>query len=194
MLSVDEAERFLVAEARLLDERRFEEWEALFTDDAVYWVPMDPDRDPADTVSIIYDDRKRLHERVYRLTRTPVLDQNPPSRTVRFVANVEVEPLDGAGEATVFLRVALPLAKPALAALGVFVFTAEWNAYLWPLVVTNTPEMRTVQLGLALFRGQFGTDWALLMAANVVATLPVVVVFLVAQRFFVQTAAFEGFR
>ena len=102
--------------------------------------------------------------------------------------------LDGAGEATVFLRVALPLAKPALAALGVFVFTAEWNAYLWPLVVTNTPEMRTVQLGLALFRGQFGTDWALLMAANVVATLPVVVVFLVAQRFFVQTAAFEGFR
>lgn len=98
MLQVEEAERFLVAEAWLLDERRFEEWEALFTDDAVYWVPMDPARDPADSVSIIYDDRRRLHERVYRLTKTPVLDQNPPSRTVRIVANVEVEPVDGSDE------------------------------------------------------------------------------------------------
>ncbi len=100
MLTVEEAERFLVAEARLLDERRFEEWEALFTDDAVYWVPMDPQRDPTDTVSIAYDDRKRLHERVYRLLRTPVLDQNPPSRTLRFVSNVEVGPA-GAGEQVV---------------------------------------------------------------------------------------------
>lgn len=101
MLTVDQAERFLVAEARLLDERRFEEWEALFTDDAVYWVPMDPDRDPTDSVSIIYDDRRRLHERVYRLTKTPVLDQNPPSRTVRIVSNVEVETPEGSGEPVV---------------------------------------------------------------------------------------------
>lgn len=90
-LTVDAAERFLVTEARLLDERRFDAWEALFTDDGVYWVPIDPDRDPARAVSIIYDDRQRIHERVYRLTRTPVLDQNPPSRTIRFVANVEVD-------------------------------------------------------------------------------------------------------
>lgn len=101
MLSVEEAQRFLVAEARLLDERRFEEWEELFTDDAVYWVPMDPDRDPQQTVSIVYDDRRRLHERVYRLTRTPVLDQNPPSRTIRLVGNVEVEPGEAVDEALV---------------------------------------------------------------------------------------------
>lgn len=94
MLSVEEAERFLVMEARLLDERRFEEWEALFTEDAVYWVPMDVGREPTDSVSIVYDDRKRLHERVYRLTKTPVLDQNPPSRTLRVVSNVEVEPTE----------------------------------------------------------------------------------------------------
>ena len=81
--TVQEAERFLFAEARLLDERRFEEWESLFTDDAVYWVPIDPGRDPSHAVAIIYDDRKRLHERVYRLTQTPVLDQNPASRTIR---------------------------------------------------------------------------------------------------------------
>ena len=99
-----EAERFLFAEARLLDERRFEEWEALFTDDAVYWLPIDPDADPARAVAIIYDDRKRLHERVYRLTKTPVLDQNPASRTIRFVSNVEVVDGDGAEDAVVHCR------------------------------------------------------------------------------------------
>lgn len=97
-MRVEEAERFLVMEARLLDERRFEEWEDLFTEDAVYWVPMDPSREPTDSVSIVYDDRKRLHERVYRLTKTPVLDQNPPSRTVRIVGNVEVEAGEGEEE------------------------------------------------------------------------------------------------
>lgn len=91
-LSVLDAERFLFAEARLLDERRFEEWEALFSDDGTYWVPIDPTKVAGQGISIISDDRKRLHERVYRLTQTPVLDQNPPSRTMRLVSNVEVEP------------------------------------------------------------------------------------------------------
>lgn len=100
-LTVDEAQRFLVAEARLLDERRFDEWEALFADDGVYWLPIDPTRDPSGAVSIIHDDRKRLHERVYRLTQTPVLDQNPPSRTIHFVSNVEVEPDPADGESAV---------------------------------------------------------------------------------------------
>ncbi|MGQ0568427.1 MAG: aromatic-ring-hydroxylating dioxygenase subunit beta [Armatimonadota bacterium] len=102
--TVQEVERFLFAEARLLDERRFEEWEALFTDDAVYWLPIDPDQDPSRSVAIIYDDRKRLHERVYRLSRTPVLDQNPASRTIHFVSNVEVVDGEGGGEAIVPCR------------------------------------------------------------------------------------------
>lgn len=97
-LTADEVERFLIAEARLLDDHRFDEWEALFTDDGVYWLPIDPERDSSGAISIIYDDRKRLHERVYRLTKTPVLDQNPSSRTIRFVSNVEVEPGDGGGD------------------------------------------------------------------------------------------------
>lgn len=91
-LGVEEAERFLFAEARLLDERRFDEWEALFTDDGVYVVPIDPGKEPGNSVSIIYDDRRRLTERVFRQMKTPVLDQNPPSRTIRFVSNVEVAP------------------------------------------------------------------------------------------------------
>jgi 3-phenylpropionate/cinnamic acid dioxygenase small subunit len=101
MIGLDDAQRFLIAEARLLDDRRFGEWEALFTDDGRYWLPIDPERDAAGSISIIYDDRQRLHERVYRLTQTPVLDQNPPSRTVHFVSNIEVEPGAGNGDSTV---------------------------------------------------------------------------------------------
>ena len=111
-LTVQEAERFLFTEARLLDERRFEEWEALFADDAVYWVPIDPARDPSHAVAIIYDDRKRLHERVYRLTQTPVLDQNPASRTIRFVSNVEVVDGQGDADATVHCRQLIAEMRP----------------------------------------------------------------------------------
>ncbi|MGH2436087.1 MAG: aromatic-ring-hydroxylating dioxygenase subunit beta [bacterium] len=100
-LRVEEAQRFLFAEVRLLDERRFDEWEALFAEDGEYWLPIDPERDPTGAISIIRDDRKRLQERVYRLTKTPVLDQNPPSRTVHFVSNVEVEPAQSNGESLV---------------------------------------------------------------------------------------------
>jgi 3-phenylpropionate/cinnamic acid dioxygenase small subunit len=110
--TVADAERFLFAEARLLDERRFDEWEALFTDDAVYWLPIDPDRDPSNAVAIIYDDRKRLHERVYRLTKTPVLDQNPASRTLHFVSNVEVADEQPNGDATVQCRQLITEMRP----------------------------------------------------------------------------------
>lgn len=94
-LTVHDAEGFLFREARLLDERLLDQWEELFTDDAVYWIPLNPELDPRESISIAFDDRKRLHERVYRLMKTPVLDQNPASRTVRFVSNIEVERSDG---------------------------------------------------------------------------------------------------
>jgi 3-phenylpropionate/cinnamic acid dioxygenase small subunit len=96
-LSVAEAERFLYLEARLLDEHRYEEWQGLFTDDAKYWLPILVDGKvpkPSRAISIIYDDVQRIDERVYRTLHTPVLDQNPRSRTVRLVSNVEVGPAD----------------------------------------------------------------------------------------------------
>lgn len=102
--------------------------------------------------------------------------------------------IDGAGEFTVFWRVMLPLTGPAVATLAVFLFTSEWNAYLWPLVVTGSEPMRTVQLGLALFKGEFQTDWARLMAATVVVTLPVIGIFLAAQRWFINSIAFSGLK
>lgn len=95
MLTRDEAERVLYREARLLDEGRFEEWLALFTEDATYWVPItgeDPDWEP----SIIYDTRVRMEERVFRLLHTPAHAQNPPSRTQHDLTNIEM-PGDGDG-------------------------------------------------------------------------------------------------
>ncbi len=86
------AERFLVAEARLLDEGRFDDWLALFTEDAWYWVPSTPGQDnPHDTVSLIYDDRRLLETRVRRLANPNIHAQNPPSRASRIVANVTAE-------------------------------------------------------------------------------------------------------
>jgi benzoate/toluate 1,2-dioxygenase beta subunit len=94
-LSVQEAEGLLYREARLLDEHRYEEWQTLFTEDAKYWLPIPLDgevQDPDRSISIIYDDVRRIDERVYRTLHTPVLDQTPRSRTARMVSNVEVDP------------------------------------------------------------------------------------------------------
>lgn len=83
-----DAELFIVRELRLLDERRFEEWLALFTPDCLYWLPIS-DGDPAVEPSLVYDDNQRMHERVYRVTAAPPA-QSPASRTVHNVSNVDV--------------------------------------------------------------------------------------------------------
>jgi 3-phenylpropionate/cinnamic acid dioxygenase small subunit len=98
-----EAEDLLYREARLLDTVQLEEWLTLFTDDGLYWLPIE-DCDPAAaprTVSIVYDDRSRREERVFRTLHTPVLDQNPRSRTVHMVGNVEVLDPDDRGDVRV---------------------------------------------------------------------------------------------
>jgi benzoate/toluate 1,2-dioxygenase subunit beta len=99
------AEEVLYLEAALLDERRFDEWLELFTDDAVYWVPQGEEGDPSHEVSIIYDDRRRMHERVLRLSSGFAYSQDPPSDTCHLVGNVVVSP----GEAEEELRVASKL-------------------------------------------------------------------------------------
>ncbi|MBS1878100.1 MAG: aromatic-ring-hydroxylating dioxygenase subunit beta [Actinobacteria bacterium] len=92
------AEEILYREAALLDEGRFEEWLELFTDDAVYWVPQGEGGDPEHEVSIVYDDRQRMHERVLRLGSGFAYSQDPPSRTCHLVGNVLVEPGETEGE------------------------------------------------------------------------------------------------
>lgn len=92
ILDAARCEQFLIHEARLLDDGRFDEWLALFTADAWYWVPTAPDQDnPFDTVSLIYDDRRLLETRVRRLASPRIYSQEPRSRTSRMVGNVTVE-------------------------------------------------------------------------------------------------------
>jgi benzoate/toluate 1,2-dioxygenase subunit beta len=92
----ERVERFLYLEARLMDEHRYKDWLALWTDDGLYWVPCnDDDIDPARHVSIIYDDRARLEQRVDRLMSGAVLAQEPKPRMRRVVSNVEIEDADG---------------------------------------------------------------------------------------------------
>jgi benzoate/toluate 1,2-dioxygenase beta subunit len=91
-------EQFLVHEARLLDEGKFDEWLALFTPDAWYWVPSEPDQpDPHETVSLIYDDRRLLETRVRRLASPRMYSQEPRSRTSRIVTNFAIEASDRSG-------------------------------------------------------------------------------------------------
>jgi ethylbenzene dioxygenase subunit beta len=93
-------EQFLIHEARLLDEARFDEWLALFTSDAWYWVPSQPDQtSPRDTISLIYDDRRLLETRVRRLSSPRIYSQEPRSRTSRIVANVTIEEAAPDGQA-----------------------------------------------------------------------------------------------
>jgi 3-phenylpropionate/cinnamic acid dioxygenase small subunit len=99
-LNVVECEQFLVHEARLLDEARFDEWLSLFAPDAWYWVPAQPDQaSPRDTISLIYDDRRLLETRVRRLASPRIYSQEPRSRTSRMVANVTLEEISPDGNA-----------------------------------------------------------------------------------------------
>jgi multiple sugar transport system permease protein len=102
--------------------------------------------------------------------------------------------IDGAGELRIFWQIMLPLAMPAVATLAIFSFQAGWNAFLWPLLITTTDDMRTIQLGLTVFVQQYSTQWDQLMAATVVATLPVIVVFGFGQRLLVRSIAFTGLK
>jgi multiple sugar transport system permease protein len=102
--------------------------------------------------------------------------------------------IDGAGLFTAFRRIALPLAKPALATVGVFTFLTSWNDFLWPLIVTNSESVRVVSVGLTEFQNLYYTDWPLLMAASLVAVLPVLVLYVFAQRYFVAGIATTGIR
>lgn len=102
--------------------------------------------------------------------------------------------VDGASEMTIFLRVILPLSKPALATLAIFAFMGSWKDFLWPLIVTNRVDMRTVEVGIANFSNLYTTDWPHQMAAAVVVMLPVIIVFIAAQKYFVKGITMTGLK
>lgn len=96
----------------------------------------------------------------------------------------EAARIDGAREISIFTRIFLPLGKPAMSALAIFTFTQAWDDFLWPLVVTSDRNMRTLQLGLEVFKNRYTADWGPLMAATTVSILPVILIFVVFQRYF----------
>lgn len=102
--------------------------------------------------------------------------------------------LDGAGEWTVFTRIALPLSRPALATLALFSFVDAWKSFQWPLVATRSMEMRTVEVGVAAFHSFYYSNWPFQMAAATTAMLPIVVVFLLSQRYFVRGIQLTGLK
>jgi multiple sugar transport system permease protein len=100
--------------------------------------------------------------------------------------------MDGASHFAIYSRIILPLARPALATLVILTFLGSWNNFLWPLVVIDTPSLTTVPLSIVAFQGQFTTQWNLLMACATMALAPVLVVYLLAQRYFVEGIALTG--
>jgi multiple sugar transport system permease protein len=106
----------------------------------------------------------------------------------------EAARIDGASRLGVLFKIVLPLSGPALATLAVITFMWTWNDFLWPLIVISSQEHMTLQLGLSTFQGAHQTNTHLLMAANVMSVLPVLVLFFVAQRYFVRGIATTGLK
>lgn len=106
----------------------------------------------------------------------------------------EAGAIDGCNRWQIFFRIVLPLARPALATLAIFTLLSAWNDLVWPLIAINNQQAFTLQLGIANFQGAHQTDWSLIMAGNVVATLPLILFFLFAQRHFVATMTFSGLK
>ena len=107
----------------------------------------------------------------------------------------EMAEMDGAGDLRVFWDIIMPLSKPALATVAVFTFLGNWNDFLWPLIVLGSDESKyTLSLGLYRYIGRRGTDWGPLMAACTMTTIPVIILFFAAQRYFVEGITLTGIK
>ncbi|HPS20527.1 MAG TPA: carbohydrate ABC transporter permease [Candidatus Omnitrophota bacterium] len=107
---------------------------------------------------------------------------------------IDAARMDGCSEFRIYWHVILPLIKPVLATLAIFTFLQQWNNFVWPLVIVHASEMRTIPLGLAVLTGQFGANYAMVMAGAVVATLPMLVMYLMFQKYIIKGIAMTGLR
>ncbi|AJC82875.1 UNVERIFIED_ORG: multiple sugar transport system permease protein [Rhizobium etli] len=106
----------------------------------------------------------------------------------------EAARIDGMNEYQIWARIMLPLSKPALSTLTIFTFVSTWNDFLGPMIYLTKTELKTVQIGLRMFISQYSAEYGLIMAASVVALVPVLIVFLALQRFFVEGIASTGLK
>lgn len=102
--------------------------------------------------------------------------------------------VDGMSEFGIFIKIVLPLVKPALAALGIFTFLGTWNDFLWPVIVTNDINMWTVAMGIGSYTAELATDWNLQMAAATIASVPVLIIFIIFQRQIIEGISLTGLK
>jgi len=106
----------------------------------------------------------------------------------------EAAQLDGCGYPRLYWHVILPLSRPALASLSVLFFLANWNAFLWPLTITSSPKLDVVQVGMASLQGQYSSAYNYVLAGSLVAVIPTIVVFLLGQRWLVDSMKSSGLK
>lgn len=106
----------------------------------------------------------------------------------------EAARIDGMSEYKIYLKIMLPLSKPALSTLTIFTFVNTWNDYLGPLIYLKTEAKKTIQLGLKMFIGQYSAEYGLIMAGSVLSLIPVIIVFLYLQKYFVEGVAATGLK
>lgn len=102
--------------------------------------------------------------------------------------------IDGAGYIRIFFGIAIHLARPALATLFIFAFMQSWNNFLWPLIITSDTQMMTLPLGLSALQGRYTTNWNVLMAGTVISTLPVLAVYVFAQKYIIRGLSHTGLK
>ena len=107
---------------------------------------------------------------------------------------IDAARIDGASELRIFWRIIVPLVKPALATLGTFTFIGSWNAFLWPLLVVNSRELMTLPLGINTMKSLYADNTNLLMAGTAVSVIPMLVLFIFLQRYFIQGIALTGLK
>ena len=106
----------------------------------------------------------------------------------------EAARIDGMSEYRIYASIMLPLSKPALSTLIIFTFVTTWNDYLGPLIYLKSQEKKTIQLGLKMFISQYSSDYGLIMAGSVLSLIPVMIVFLILQKYFVEGVASTGLK
>jgi multiple sugar transport system permease protein len=102
--------------------------------------------------------------------------------------------IDGAGTMQILFQVILPLSRPIMATLAIITFVQAWNTFLWPLIVTDTGDMRVLTVGIAAFQSNYGTQWNLMMAATFIALGPLLLLFFLFQKHIVRSIHLSGFK
>lgn len=107
---------------------------------------------------------------------------------------LEAARIDGLNEFEIWWRVAMPMVTPALAALAIFIFLGNWTAFIWPLIVTNSPELYTLPVGLTTFSVEQSVEWELIMTGAALATIPTLIVFLIFQKYIIRGVVMAGLK